>query len=90
MLTTLKTIEQTGAKEKIVAVPTGSISAIKLISFYADKVVCLNVRSGPVFAVADAYKVWYDLEDEDVMAVLKPHGSTNQSESCSRVVRDQP
>lgn len=79
MLTTLKTIEQMGAKEKIVAVPTGPVSAIELIRSYADKVVCLNVRSGPVFAVADAYKVWYDLADEDVMNFLKLPSSTNQS-----------
>jgi predicted phosphoribosyltransferase len=59
------------AKEKIVAVPTAPISAIDLIKPYADKVVCLNIRSGPVFAVADAYKKWYDLEDKDVMIILK-------------------
>jgi len=44
------------AKEKIVAVPTAPISTIDLIKPYADKVVCLNIRSGPVFAVADVYK----------------------------------
>ncbi|MGA2572673.1 MAG: phosphoribosyltransferase family protein [Candidatus Methanomethylicaceae archaeon] len=71
MLTTLKTIEQMGAKEIIVAVPTAPISAINLIRSYADKVVCLNIRSGPVFAVAVAYKEWYDLEDDDVMDILK-------------------
>jgi putative phosphoribosyl transferase len=71
MLTTLKTIEQRDLKEKIVAVPTAPISAINLIRPYADKVFCLNLRSGPVFAVADAYKEWWDLEDEDVMEVLK-------------------
>ena len=74
MLTTLKTIEPMGANEIIVAVPTAPISAISLIRPYADKVLCLNIRSGPVFAVADAYKVWYDLEDEDVMDVLKLTG----------------
>ena len=71
MLTTLKTIEKMNAKEKIVAVPTAPISAIDLIRSYADKVVCLNIRSESVFAVADAYKEWYDLEDGDVMDVLK-------------------
>ena len=79
MLTTLKTMEQTGAKEIIVAVPTAPISAINLIRSYADKVVCLNIRSGPFFAVADAYKDWYDLEDEDVTCILKLTGLTNQS-----------
>jgi predicted phosphoribosyltransferase len=71
MLTTLKTIGRMDAKEKIVAVPTAPISTIDLIRPYADKVVCLNVRSGPVFAVADAYKEWYDLEDEDVIDILR-------------------
>lgn len=76
MLTTLKTIEPMEANEIIVAVPTAPISAISLIRSYADKVVCLNIRSGPVFAVAEAYKVWYDLKDGEVMAVLQLTGST--------------
>jgi predicted phosphoribosyltransferase len=76
MLTTLKTLEPMDANEIIVAVPTAPISAISLIKSYADKVVCLNIRSGPVFAVAEAYKVWYDLKDEDVMDVLKLTGLT--------------
>jgi predicted phosphoribosyltransferase len=71
MLTTLKTIEQMGVKEAIVAVPTAPISAINLVRPHADRVVCLNIRSGPIFAVADAYKEWYDLEDEDVMDLLR-------------------
>ena len=70
MLTTLKTIEQMGVKEAIVAVPTAPISAINLVRPYADKIVCLNIRSGPMFAVADAYRRWYDLEDKDVMDIL--------------------
>jgi putative phosphoribosyl transferase len=76
MLTTLKTIEPMDVNEIIIAVPTAPISAISLIRSYADKVVCLNIRSGPVFAVAEAYKVWYDLKDEDVMDVLKLTGLT--------------
>ena len=71
MLTTLKTLEPMDVNEIIVAVPTAPISAISLIRSYADKVVCLNIRSGHVFAVAEAYKVWYDLKDEDVMDVLE-------------------
>ncbi len=74
MLTTIKAIEQKDVKEIVVAVPTAPISAIKLIRPIADKIVCLNIRSGPFFAVADAYKVWYDLKDEDVMGVLKLAG----------------
>jgi putative phosphoribosyl transferase len=74
MLTTLQTIERMGAKEKTVAVPTAPISAIDLIKSYADKVLCLNIRSGPIFAVAHAYKDWYDVEDEEVIDILKLTG----------------
>jgi putative phosphoribosyl transferase len=71
MLATLKTIEKMEAKEKIVAVPTAPTNAINLIQSYVDEIICLNIRSGPIFAVADAYKEWRDLEDEDVMDILK-------------------
>lgn len=71
MLTTVEAIKRSGVKEIIVAVPTAPISAIKLNVPHADKIVCLNIRSGPFFAVADAYKTWYDLEDEDVAKILK-------------------
>ncbi len=70
MLTTLKSIKQKSVKEVVVAVPTAPSSAINLIKNQVDKIVCLNIRSGSFFAVADAYKVWYDLEDEDVIEIL--------------------
>ena len=66
MLVTAKTLRDK-AGGVVVAVPTAPMSAIELISSYVDKVVCLNIRSGSFFAVADAYKVWYDLLDNDVL-----------------------
>ena len=74
MLTTVKAIERRKPREMVVAIPTAPISAIQLIRPHVDKVVCLNIRSGPFFAVADAYKLWYDLEDEDVIEVLNQAG----------------
>lgn len=70
MLTTVKAIGQKKVKEIIVAVPTAPISAIELIKPHVDKVFCLNIRYGTFFAVADAYKDWYDLNDEDVIEFL--------------------
>ncbi len=70
MLTTVKTLRQEHVKENVVAVPTAPKTSINLIEPYVDKIVCLNIRSGPMFAVADAYKVWYDLEDNDVLDIL--------------------
>lgn len=71
MLTTLTALKQRSLKELVVAVPTAPTSAIELIRPHADKIVCLNIRSGAFFAVADAYKLWYDLEDDDVMDILE-------------------
>jgi len=70
MLVTAKTLRYK-AGAVVVAVPTAPVSAVELISSYVDRIVCLNIRSGPVFAVADAYKVWYDLTDKNVIEILK-------------------
>jgi len=70
MLASVKAIERIGPRGIVVSVPTAPVRAIDLITPHVDKVVCLNIRSGPVFAVADAYKVWYDLDEEDVMDIL--------------------
>jgi len=70
MLVTAKTLREK-AERVVVAVPTAPVSAIELISSYVNIIVCLNIRSGPIFAVADAYKLWYDLTDKDVIDILK-------------------
>jgi putative phosphoribosyl transferase len=71
MLTTAKATKQKKVKELVVAVPTAPVSAINLLEPHVDQIVCLNLRSGPFFAVAAAYKEWYDLDDEDVIQLLK-------------------
>jgi predicted phosphoribosyltransferase len=32
---------------------------------------CPNLRSGPSFAVADAYEQWSDLDEEEVIRLLR-------------------
>jgi putative phosphoribosyl transferase len=54
----------------IVAIPTASASSAALVSRQADTLVCLNIRSGRTFAVAEAYREWYDLDDREVMDEL--------------------
>jgi predicted phosphoribosyltransferase len=75
MLATLKALRRGGVGELVVAVPTAPESSIDLVRPHADVVYCLNVRSGPFFAVADAYRVWYDLGDKDVVELLRRAGS---------------
>jgi len=74
MLATIKSMKQREPKEIIVAIPTASSDALERVKPHADKIVCLNIRTGPIFAVADAYKLWYDLEDEEVIDILKTAG----------------
>ena len=66
ILVTIKSIKAQ-VREIVVAVPTTSASAIELIASFIDKIVCLNIRYNSFFAVADAYKIWYDLTDDDVL-----------------------
>jgi predicted phosphoribosyltransferase len=71
MLAAVRSLKKMKAETIVVAVPTASIGAIELLSAEVDEIVCLNIRSGPTFAVADAYKNWYDLTDEDVIEILE-------------------
>ncbi len=71
MLAAIESVKRRDVKEIVVAVPTGSENAVNLVEPHVDKLVCLNIRSGPIFAVADAYKAWRDLREEDIMAILK-------------------
>ena len=78
MLAAIRSLRKTGPRQIVVAVPTGSSSSVELISREADRVVCLNIRSGRTFAVADAYEQWYDLEEREVYDELRQvTGSTS-------------
>jgi putative phosphoribosyl transferase len=54
----------------LVAVPTASLSSAELVAREADLVICMNIRSGHSFAVADAYREWHDLTDQEVLEEL--------------------
>ena len=71
MLAAAESIKTRHPRKIVVAVPTGSAHAIALLAPKVDELVCLNVRSGPVFAVADAYENWYDLSDDEVLEYLR-------------------
>ena len=71
MLAATRSSRRKQPKKTVVAVPTASMGAIKLLAPEVDEIVCLNIRSGPVFAVADAYKNWYDLTDDEVIKILE-------------------
>jgi|ERR1035441_4316192 predicted phosphoribosyltransferase len=70
MLAAARSVRERAPKKIIVAVPTASLGAIELLTSEVDEIVCLNIRSGTSFAVANAYVNWYDLTDEEVLKIL--------------------
>jgi len=71
MLVAVRSLKKHNPASIVVAVPTAHIEALRRISPEVDKVYCLNVRSGSLFAVADAYAHWYDVSDEEVKEYLR-------------------
>ncbi|KPV62361.1 MAG: orotate phosphoribosyltransferase-like protein [Candidatus Bathyarchaeota archaeon BA1] len=71
MLAAVKSVRKSLPKKTIVGVPTSSLSAVKLLEPHVDKIICLNIREEFIYAVADAYKSWHDLSDDEVWSFLK-------------------
>ena len=71
MLAAIRSTRKRNPRRVVVAVPTASKAAIELVSREVDKILCLNIRSSPFFAVADAYREWRDLTDEEVVEILE-------------------
>ena len=71
MLAAAGYVQQKEASQLIVATPTASQRTVNFLLPRLEVLIVLNVRSGPVFAVADAYEQWYDLEDDEAIRLLK-------------------
>jgi putative phosphoribosyl transferase len=74
MFAAIKFIKRKNPRKIIVSVPTGSEKTVNFILPHVDELVCLNIRSGFSFAVADAYENWYDLTDEEVLNIIRSMG----------------
>ena len=66
------------AKKIVIAAPVASPSAAKELSKVADEMVILE-RPAIFFAVADSYRNWYDVSDDEVMRLIQ------KAESLSRI-----
>ncbi len=73
MRESIKYVKRKKAKEVILAVPTAPLDTILSLIDDVDQIYCPNIREYYPFAVADAYKNWQDLTDDDVIALLKSH-----------------
>jgi putative phosphoribosyl transferase len=77
MQVAVEVVRKAGAEEVILAVPTGHADAVRRLSRMVDVLYCANIRGGRTFAVADAYKHWYDLTDEEIERILTDFRSSS-------------
>jgi predicted phosphoribosyltransferase len=63
-------VKRRGPAQVVVAVPTAPKRTVEMLREHVDGIFCLNVRAGAYFAVAEAYKRWYDLSQEEVVDLL--------------------
>lgn len=75
MLASTESIKKRKPSKIVVAVPTASLTAVHLVSPNVDKLLCLNLRSSPYFAVADAYENWYDVPEEEALKLVASHST---------------
>jgi predicted phosphoribosyltransferase len=71
MLAALRFVRRRKPEKVIAAVPTASINTIEIVLSETDELICLNIRAGLSFAVADAYMYWHDLADNEVISMLE-------------------
>lgn len=71
MLAAIKFIKTKVPRKIVIAVPTASSRTLEIILPEIDELICLNVKRRFPFAVADAYKNWYDLTDKEVLDIIK-------------------
>ncbi len=71
MMAAVESVRYQRPKKIIVAVPCASAVALKHVEKVADKVVTCATGFMPRFAVADFYRYWYDLTDDEVVRYLK-------------------
>jgi predicted phosphoribosyltransferase len=64
-------VTKLGASAVIVSVPTGHAHSVAALASEVDAVYCANIRSGFSFAVADAYELWTDLKEPEIIRVLE-------------------
>lgn len=59
------------AARTVVAVPTAPRRTIDGLTDGPDTIYCPNIRDAAAFAVAESYENWYDLDEAEVLAMLK-------------------
>ena len=63
-------LRRAGARELIVAVPTGHEDSVRSLAEKVDIVCCPNIRGGRSFAVASVYQHWSDVSEAEAEQIL--------------------
>ncbi|MEM0308577.1 MAG: phosphoribosyltransferase family protein [Thermofilaceae archaeon] len=71
MLAAIAAARRLRAEKVLAAVPTASIAAANMVAERVDLLAVLNLRTQLPYAVADAYRVWTDLTDAEVLQMLQ-------------------
>jgi predicted phosphoribosyltransferase len=71
MLTAVEAMKKAGVGSLNIAVPTAHMESLQRVSPQVDAIYCANARSGYFFAVADAYKKWYDIGEEELFEMMR-------------------
>lgn len=66
----LLALQKAQAGKIIIAVPTAHDSALSALVPMAGAIYCANIRGGLSYAVADAYRDWTDISEDEVMDIL--------------------
>jgi predicted phosphoribosyltransferase len=67
MFVAAEAVRRLGPASVCVAVPTAPARTVEQTLAKVDRLWCANIRTGPRFAVADAYRRWRDLDEDEAV-----------------------
>lgn len=70
LLTAAEALKEAGVSSLNIAVPTAHRESLEKVSQQVDVIYCANVRSGFFFAVANAYKKWTDIGEDELFEMI--------------------
>ena len=71
MMAAVESVRRRHPKRIVVAVPTASATAVKLVEKLADRVITVVTTFSPGFYVSDFYRYWNVLSDEEGLKCLR-------------------
>ncbi len=85
MLAAVRLVARRRPAKTVIAVPTASRRTVERLAPEVDRIVCPNIRTGRIFAVASAYRDWYDLSRQEVLELLGRRRSISSKSSEKNV-----